>query len=275
MRASANVIAGAIILLAAIAPECLAQHGGDTWIGRTSTAGGRQLKVASDVGGFNPSPETNLVVLPPTTPGGFFNGWSSDSPGFDRVTVSNPAGDSYPLETGANIWLDVIAIDAGLEIVDTPSYNIYDTPGETLRLGSEQLHKHVIWLLDADLEGFDPAQCVWSLTFRLRDTGATAYAPSPEYTVRFAMHVPIAGDFNCDRHVDLLDFDIFRACATGPSVAYDADALPPECTASVDPEGILAPDIDRDDDVDADDFAAWQRCYSGPAAFGDPNCAAG
>jgi hypothetical protein len=249
-----------------------AQHAGDILVGRTSNETGRQLKIAAAVGGFNPGPETNLVVLPPTSPGGFFNGWSSDSPGFDSIVSNDPASDSYVLESGADIHLDVLAIDTSLIIIDTPSFNIIDAPGQSVRLGTHQLHKHVIWLIDADDPDFDETHCIWSLTFRLRDAGSTQYAASPEYTIRFATHIPIPGDFNCDQRVDELDLDILRGCATGPSVPYDPDDLPATCPLVRDSEGIIPADFDRDGDVDADDFAVWQRCYSGEDP-GDPACA--
>ncbi len=81
------------------------------------------------------------------------------------------------------------------------------------------------------------------------------------------------GDFNFDRHVDLIDFEILLACVSGPNVAYDIANLPAGCTLTADVEAVIAADFDRDGDVDADDFGIWQLCYSGPEAFGDPSCA--
>jgi hypothetical protein len=65
-------------------------------------------------------------------------------------------------------------------------------------------------------------------------------------------------DFNHDFQVDALDFDTFKACATGPNIPQ--------------PDPICAPaDTDGDGDVDQDDFGAFQRCVSGQLTA-DVNC---
>ncbi len=63
-------------------------------------------------------------------------------------------------------------------------------------------------------------------------------------------------DFNMDGFVNTDDWDVFEACASGPSVSYSGD-----CAKA---------DFDVDGDVDQADFAVFQRCYSGdqPARSG-------
>jgi hypothetical protein len=83
----------------------------------------------------------------------------------------------------------------------------------------------------------------------------------------------IPGDFDRDGDVDGDDFLVFQACATGPAVPYDAEALPAGCMLIPDADGLIAADFDSDGDVDHDDFGIFQRCYSGPNKPGDPACA--
>lgn len=71
----------------------------------------------------------------------------------------------------------------------------------------------------------------------------------------------VAPDLNGDTHIDLTDFDLWRACFTGPSIPL------------VDPNEICSnSDIDGDNDVDQADFGLFQRCYEGPDKTFDPHC---
>lgn len=227
-----------------------AQHLGDVWIGRSSDATGRQLKVAVAIGGFDPfDPLGNLVVLTPTS--GFFEGWSSDSPGFDSIRTESPPDDTYKLAEGAEIWLDIVSIDKAFAIVVPPSYDILDQPGQSARLGNDQLHKHLIWLIDSTSTAFDPAQCIWHATFRLRDAGSTGYATSVPFTIRFARATVVPVDFDCDGDVDLVDFSRFQICFNGPNRAAAQT-------------GCAEADVDFDGDVDLVDFGVFQGCFNGP-----------
>ena len=82
----------------------------------------------------------------------------------------------------------------------------------------------------------------------------------------------VAADLNGDCHVDQFDVDLFNACATAPTLFYDAGNLPPACTLIPDDFGVIAADFDLDGDVDQDDFGKLQRCNSGPNAFPAPGC---
>ncbi|MCC7133697.1 MAG: hypothetical protein IT352_13645, partial [Gemmatimonadales bacterium] len=57
-------------------------------------------------------------------------------------------------------------------------------------------------------------------------------------------------DTDRDGDVDLIDFNAFAACATGPEIPQPG----PQCSWS---------NLDADSDVDQADFAAFQRCISG------------
>lgn len=67
-----------------------------------------------------------------------------------------------------------------------------------------------------------------------------------------------------DGHVDGLDFNAFRNCATGPAPAQAAfDALPDPCRCM---------DRNGDQAIDGEDFAAFQRCFTGTVLPVDPAC---
>lgn len=66
-------------------------------------------------------------------------------------------------------------------------------------------------------------------------------------------------DFDGDGDVDSVDFDLFKACASGPAVPYTV--------------GCDGKDLDHDSDVDQDDFGIFQRCLSSENSPANPNCA--
>ena len=71
----------------------------------------------------------------------------------------------------------------------------------------------------------------------------------------------LAPDLNGDTFIDLVDFDLWRACYTGPDIPL------------VDPnETCTNSDIDGDNDVDQVDFGFFQRCFSGTWTVFDPHC---
>jgi hypothetical protein len=69
----------------------------------------------------------------------------------------------------------------------------------------------------------------------------------------------VLGDFDRNEHVDVSDFEHFRACAGGPGL-------------SIEEESCRDADLDRDADVDQSDFALLQRCLTGPALAVDLRC---
>lgn len=246
------------------------QHAGDIWIGRSA---GGQLKIdtACDAAcGFDPAGA--VTVLAPDA----FGGFSTDSPGFDRITANQPAGeDMYTLASGAQIWLQIVGSTANPALADlliSPALSIYDPPtfffypyeqGSTLYrevfLGTHQVHKHVLWFVDALDPAFDPSQCVWEVTLRLIDKGTTGYSPSEPFTLRFSLRPLVPGDFDCDGDVDEDDLALFEACHAGPAILLQA--------------GCRKFDLDGDGDADATDFAIFQRCWSGAGVPGNPACA--
>jgi probable HAF family extracellular repeat protein len=65
-------------------------------------------------------------------------------------------------------------------------------------------------------------------------------------------------DLDKDNDVDLDDYGIFQACASGPTVAVT--------------ESCLMADFDEDLDVDQSDFGLFQLCISGADVVADPSC---
>ena len=256
---TAALLAGLLSL--AWAGAAVAQHAGDLWVGR-SAAG--QLKLDVTCGpscGFDPA--VREVVLVPDELGGY----SSDSPGFDRITAAQPAEeDTYPLGSGASVWLEIVAfvpepqledlsISPWLLIYDPVAFTFYPyqdgaTLYRSISLGGAQLHRHLVWFLDAGLPGFDPSACTWTMSLRLIDRGATQYAPSEPFELRFALHPLVIGDLDCDQDVDQDDLAAFVATALGPGIPLPAESR--------------SADLDHDGDADTADFGVLQRCWTGP-----------
>jgi hypothetical protein len=225
-----------------------AQHSGDVWIGRTEAG---VLAISPSKHSFKP--EENYVVLPAS--GGVLQGWVDDDPGFDALTLSTNG--VAPLETGADIWLEAVAIDPPFRMIND-LFQIIDEPGEASRFpGGSHLHEHWTWHIQSNHAQFDPNQCVWRATFFLRDEGSTGYQDSAPFTFKFT-NVPLRdadGDFEQNGVVDLADVEPLGVCLFGPE-ATPAPDEPDVTTCEV--ECLNAFDFDADDDVDLADFAEWQ-----------------
>ena len=231
-----------------------AQHSGDVWVGRSSAG---QLKISSQ--GY--VPEENYHTLYPVS--GLLNGWTDDSPGFDHISTDDPPADLYRLQSGAQIWLEVVALDPAFRLIDSV-FQILDAPGEQTYLGDHTLHVHNTWHINSDDPAYDPDQCVWHAAFILRDTGSTQYVPSEPFTFSFT-NVPVRpsgtpadGDFDADQDVDTDDYRALAACLGGPDLIPDPDD--PEVT-TCEVECLNAFDFDDDRDVDLRDFAGFQLVF--------------
>lgn len=239
----------AIVLMLALPAVAFAQHEGDVWVGRSSAG---RLAIAGFV------PDENIIVLPPIAAGGLFKGWSDNSPGFDRAVADDPESDFYRLAAGASIDLELVRVDPAFRAIDT-GFQILDGPGERTHLGNQNLHTHITWHLNSADPAFDPLHCVWEAVFVLRDLGTTGYLDSAPLTFRFATHLPIRADFDCDTDVDSADLEHLLECVLGPAIPQ----VRPDCRDA---------DLDEDGDVDQADFGIFQRCYSGQDVPGDPGC---
>lgn len=157
-------------------PAGMAQHAGDILIGRNE---GMQLV------GMNVPART--LNLPPAS-SGTFRGWVSSVLGFDGFLVADSTNNLFPVKAGANVFLELVTIDAGLSLrsFTAPAAVFADGPGERLRIGSTgNLHNHPIVFIDSAVVGtnFEGQRRV---SFRLVDEGTSAHSASPVYTLAFA-----------------------------------------------------------------------------------------
>ena len=233
-----------------ISTRAMAQHEGDVWIGQTASH-----RLAR--GGFDP--ESQLIYLPPSD--GVLHGWADNRPGFDRVLNPLPDRDLYPLDPGADIYLEITAIDRAFRLIDT-SFRIYDEPGEAARLGDQNLHTHLIFHINSDDPLFDPDACIYEANFVLRDDGAAQHQTSSPFTMLFTNVAvePLQGDFDQDRDVDLDDLAALTACLGGPERLPDVSNHP---TATCPTECINGFDLDRDLDVDLRDVSLFMEIFDG------------
>ena len=231
-----------------------AEHEGDIWVGRSASG---QLKI--DPQGYTPA--DSYTYLPAIS--GLFNGWGDNDPGFDHLTADDPANGVFPLESGAEIWLEVVTIDAAFRMIVPGSPFVYlDSPGDETLLGNHTLHIHNNWHINSDDPGYDPDQCVWHGTFLLRDDGGTGYDTSEPFAMSFT-NVELQdldGDFDDDDDVDYDDLAALNECLAGPGVLPDPNN--PSIT-ECEVECLNAFDFDDDRDVDLNDVGQFQAAFTG------------
>ncbi len=223
---SLALAAAALVILAWPTP---AQHAGDIGVGRT--AAGRLVPRPFVPG--EPTPSFDVVngvgVLtaipdPPAPPTSF----RSTDPGFDANFPAIPERDYYPLAPGASIRLVAVT---NMEPAFRVRYSAQTIrfAGDFISLGSHQLHRHPIWLVDCTDPGYDPLRTLWYGTFILRDVGPTAYADSAPFTLRFSIVDCTAGDVNGDGAIDFDDIDPFVAALGGGAATPVAQRCAADC----------------------------------------------
>lgn len=259
-----RMICASFVLLVTLPLQ--AQHAGDVWVGRSSDGA---LHISPS--GFVPA--LNYYALTPAN-GPLFWGWTDSNPGFDRITAPEPVNDILPLESGCDIWLELLAVDPAFVLIDG-GWNYIDTPGEATRLGGSGLHVHNTWHINSNDGAYDPSQCVWRATFFLRDEGGTGYADSIPITFMFATvswgpreNPPVYadGDFDQDNAVGPADLAALETCLSGPERFCEPDE-PAITTCEVDCVNAFdfGDDIALVDlDVDMLDVAEFQVRYGAP-----------
>ncbi|MFH1416712.1 MAG: hypothetical protein ABII12_00280 [Planctomycetota bacterium] len=158
-----------------------AEHEHDVWIGRSGTG---QLKISPS--GFVPEDHGHALV---PVNGPLLFGWTDNDPGFDAVSTDDLPNDIYVLQPGAEIWLELVAIDPALRLIDN-GFQVIDEPGESTLLGDETLHVHNTWHIDSTHPAYNPDQYLWHATFVLRDDGSTNYATSEPLVFSFINCTP-------------------------------------------------------------------------------------
>ncbi len=79
----------------------------------------------------------------------------------------------------------------------------------------------------------------------------------------FLQHPRVPPDLDCDRDVDLDDFELFGHCYVGPSAPVPSDMGLEYCQRA---------DFDMGMHVDIGDFAIFQTCFSGEGAIVQDGC---
>ena len=89
--------------------------------------------------------EVPVELNPSVFPG--FPGWAEAFPGFESVTLNDPAGDFYVLPETANIEFTFVSADPGGHL-----WNYTGTapliPGQTFPLGNPFFDIHPVWSID-------------------------------------------------------------------------------------------------------------------------------
>jgi hypothetical protein len=147
-------------------------HPGDIFVARSS---GGQLRVSN---------LRSVVFLNPVS--GILDGWTAGDPGFLALEEADPGNDLHLLQTGAQVRIELIAISPAFKVWGPGLTGPLDTPGESFLLGGPDLHEHFTWHIDSEDAGFDPGDVTWQATFKLVDTGSTAYSESEPFVMTFA-----------------------------------------------------------------------------------------
>ena len=135
-------------------------------------------------------PERTIFLSPVSS--GPFRGWSSTVLGFDGIVETNAANVLNPLSAGANVFLEVASIEAGLSLrsFTAPATVFADDIGERLRIGSTgSLHNHPIIFIDSAVVGTNFMGQL-GVVFRLVDSGSAGLLPSTIYSMRFSPVLP-------------------------------------------------------------------------------------
>lgn len=146
------------------------EHEGDIVVGSTLDAGGKlAVEGPFEVEGG----EEHIHVL--ADPNLILGGFSASEPGFDHLTSDEPAESFYSLEAGADIYLEILAIDTGLVLRDDDTAVIIGSaPGNLIPLGDEELHSHFVFHI---LPGASLGD-IFEMEARLVDQGSTGYGNS-------------------------------------------------------------------------------------------------
>lgn len=179
------------LMLGVLAPGALAQHAGDIDVARTQ--GGKLVIDKWDEA-------TDVILLDPVNnPILQIFGFASGNPGFDYLRQSEEVPpDLLALQSGTEIWLEVVSIHPAFRAIGPGGTPILDQPGERVLLGGATLHEHLTWHANSQDPDYNPSETQWTATFKLVDEGSTAYADSDLFTLAFVSElnaVPTASEW--------------------------------------------------------------------------------
>lgn len=161
----------------------MAQHEGDIDVARTQ---GNKLVI----GDWNPA--TDFILLNPVSnPILQIFGFAAGDPGFDYLrSFEEVPPNLLALQSGAEIWVEVVALHPAFRVIGPGGTPILDQPGERVLLGGATLHEHLTWHANSQDPDFNPAETEWTATFKLVDEGTTAYSDSDPIILRFVSELP-------------------------------------------------------------------------------------
>lgn len=218
------------------------EHGGDFIVGFVCVSPGGQLEVEFDF--------DEITHLDPVT--GVLEGFALDDPGFATLDEDElDEGFCVPDPT-SNLVFEVLALDPAFQI-HTPGFtDVLTAPGQQWNMGAPPFDTHATWHIDSTNPAYVADQFIWSVTFRLLDTGPTGYSPSEEFTVLFSnieceMDNWQAGDCNLNGLAD--DCELATG---GAAVDSDGDGILNDCDC--DATTLLAGDANGDQQTDVGDI---------------------
>jgi len=109
--------------------------------------------------------------------------YSGTSPAFETVGEEDAEEHLQPLLPGTRVWLEIVAIDAGVQVQFGGV--VLDRAGQSVVLGEAPFHDHGTWQLVLSAS-VDPTHGSYVVTFRFVAEGST-YEPSSPYTLRLAV----------------------------------------------------------------------------------------
>lgn len=199
-------------------PAAAAQHPMDYWVGRTADD-------TITMGGFFDPIRPGISVLPEVS--GLLNGWSENDPGFDHVQTPQPKLDLFPLDAGAEIWIEVVEMTPAFRAIDA-SFQILNLPGDVAFLGDHLIHEHLTWHIDSTDDAFDELRTLWTARLKLVDVGSTEYAEM-EFVSLFRNVECTTADINGDGTIDDADDELFAPVLADPGDATAEQRCAADC----------------------------------------------
>lgn len=126
---------------------------------------------------------TEQIVLT-VSQNALYPGWLFDDPGFASLSVNEPGEDLFVMAAGADIQLEVVSADNGLQFLDPSGFPILDGPGDLLAMGGHAFDTHPLLHISSTIL---PAYDGTPLTgmFKFVDTGTTGYDMSNLFSLTF------------------------------------------------------------------------------------------
>lgn len=171
MKSIKNFAAASGLYVFLVGAPAARAHEGDFFVGRS---GAGQLAVEFDFS----------ETLPLEFVNGLLNGCAFDEPGIASLDVDEPDEDFFQLSANSNIVFEVVSVSAGFKAYTPGFVDTLDSVGEQWVIGPPAFDSHLVFHIDSTEPGYNPA-AIYTMSFKLIDTGATSYSESEVYTLQF------------------------------------------------------------------------------------------